>query len=160
MDGRAPRLSLFALCMVLVTVLDQATKAAARGLLCDMGQVAFVPGVLDFRLVYNQGAAFSFGSGYTWVFILTALAIVLLCTFYVAFSKPSKTLTVVLGLVAGGGIGNLIDRVALGCVTDFLMPTFVDFAVFNVADIFITCGFIAAFILVWRDVPTEVSSGD
>ena len=52
--------------------------------------------------------------------------------------------------VAGGGAGNAIDRVALGAVTDFFKTTFVDFAVFNVADIFVTCGVVLAVVLYWR----------
>ena len=48
---------------------------------------------------------------------------------------------------AGGGIGNAIDRVVAGKVTDFFATTFMDFAVFNVADIFITCGVVVAFVL-------------
>lgn len=56
-------------------------------------------------------------------------------------------LLVTLGCICGGGIGNAIDRVVAGRVTDFFATTFMDFAVFNVADVFITCGVILAFIL-------------
>lgn len=47
-----------------------------------------------------------------------------------------------MGLVAAGGIGNAIDRFALGYVVDFIQPLFIDFPVFNVADIGVTCGFV------------------
>mgnify|MGYP002733727527 FL=1 len=59
-------------------------------------------------------------------------------------------LLAMLGCVCGGGIGNAIDRVMAGRVTDFFATTFMDFAVFNVADVFITCGVILAFILWYR----------
>ena len=55
-----------------------------------------------------------------------------------------------LGAVAGGGVGNLIDRVAAGGVTDFFATAFVDFPVFNVADIFVTCGVVLVLVLWWR----------
>lgn len=54
-----------------------------------------------------------------------------------------------LGLVAGGGVGNLIDRIVAGEVTDFFATTFVNFPVFNVADIFVTCGVVAV-LLCWQ----------
>ena len=66
------------------------------------------------------------------------------------------SLVCALGAVAGGGVGNLIDRVAAGRVTDFFCTTFIDFPVFNVADIFVTCGVVIAFALAWRwDVARE-----
>ena len=55
-------------------------------------------------------------------------------------------LLAMLGCVCGGGIGNAIDRLMAGRVTDFFATTFMEFAVFNVADVFITCGVILAFI--------------
>ena len=59
----------------------------------------------------------------------------------------------------GGGIGNAIDRVMAGRVTDFFATTFMDFAVFNVADVFITCGVILTFILWCRwDVKREADA--
>ena len=59
-------------------------------------------------------------------------------------------LAAALGAVAGGGVGNLIDRVIAGQVTDFFATAFIDFPVFNVADIFVTCGVILSLILAWR----------
>ena len=57
-------------------------------------------------------------------------------------------LTVGLSCVAGGGIGNMIDRLVQGSVTDFLATTFIDFPVFNVADIFVTCGVAVCLLIV------------
>ena len=97
------------------------------------------------------GAAFSLGEGAGLVFVLVAAAITLL-GLWVAWRRTEVPLplALVLGAVAGGGIGNAIDRVALGAVTDFFKTTFVDFAIFNVADIFVTCGVLVALVLFWR----------
>ena len=84
---------LYGIIVVVVVVLDQATKAAVRHLL-DVGEsTGFIPGVL------------------------------------------------------GGGVGNMIDRMVMGYVTDFLATTFVSFPVFNVADMFVTCGVVISFVI-------------
>ena len=131
-------------------VLDQVTKAWARAALAS-GRVTIVPGVMDLVLVKNTGAAFSIGSGSTWVFALLAVVIVGACAAWVWREHTMPTpLACALGAVAAGGIGNLIDRVAAGEVTDFFATTFVDFPVFNVADIFVTCGVVLVMALWWR----------
>ena len=132
-------------------VLDQLTKAWARTALAA-DPASFIPGILNLQLVMNTGAAFSIGSGSTWVFVLLALVICAGCTWWVIREKEmGLALACALGAVAGGGVGNLIDRVAAGEVTDFFATAFIDFPVFNVADIFVTCGVVIAFVLVWRE---------
>ncbi len=147
----ARRLALFALVAVAVVALDQASKAAARAALVPGEPVTLIPGVMDLSLVYNTGAAFSLGEGAGPFFVLVAAAIALFGT-WVALRRVDvpTSLALVLAAVAGGGVGNAIDRVALGAVTDFFATTFVDFAVFNVADIFVTCGVFVALVLWWR----------
>ena len=132
-------------------ILDQVTKAWAREALAA-GPLPFIPGVLDLTLVMNTGAAFSIGSGSTWVFVLLAAVICVGCTVWVVRERSmGLPLACALGAVCGGGIGNLIDRVAAGQVTDFFATAFIDFPVFNVADIFVTCGVVIAFLLAWHE---------
>lgn len=149
--ARARRLALFALVAAAVVALDQLSKAAARSALVPGEPVTLVPGVMDLSLVYNTGAAFSLGEGGGPLFVLLAAAI-LVAGLVVAWRRADVPLPLVLAVaaVAGGGVGNAIDRVALGAVTDFFKTTFVDFAVFNVADIFVTCGVVLAVILYWH----------
>lgn len=149
--ARARRLALFALAAAAVVALDQLSKAAARSALVPGEPVTLVPGMMDLNLVYNTGAAFSLGEGGGPLFVLLAAAI-LVAGAVVAWRRADVPLPLVLTVaaVAGGGAGNAIDRVALGAVTDFFKTTFVDFAVFNVADIFVTCGVVLAVVLYWR----------
>lgn len=149
--ARARRLALFALVAAAVVTLDQLSKAAARSALVSGEPVTLVPGVMDLSLVYNTGAAFSLGEGGGPLFVLLAAAI-LVAGLVVAWRRADVPLPLLLAVaaVAGGGVGNAIDRVALGAVTDFFKTTFVDFAVFNVADIFVTCGVVLAVVLYWR----------
>lgn len=149
--ARVRRLALFALVAAAVVALDQLSKAAARSALVPGEPVTLVPGVMDLSLVYNTGAAFSLGEGGGPLFVLLAAAI-LVAGAVVAWRRADVPLPLLLAVaaVAGGGAGNAIDRVALGAVTDFFKTTFVDFAVFNVADIFVTCGVVLAVVLYWR----------
>ncbi len=149
MKQRAARLGLFGALFATVVFVDQLTKWAARSFLPDDSSVAFVPGLLDLHLVYNKGAAFSLGVGWTWLFVVVAAVLCIGCAFVVARFEVSGLAAALLGIAAGGGVGNLIDRVCSGCVTDFLMTTFVKFPVFNVADVCITCAFVALFVLYW-----------
>ena len=142
------RLGTFAGAAALVVVLDQVSKAAARSSLTLGQPVTLVPHVMDLSLVYNTGAAFSIGSGKGLFFVAVAIVIAAACT---ALTWRERTiplpLAATLGCVVGGGIGNAVDRVVFGRVTDFFATTFIDFAVFNVADIFITCGVVLAVVL-------------
>lgn len=149
--ARVRRLALFALVAAAVVALDQLSKVAARSALVPGEPVTLVPGVMDLSLVYNTGAAFSLGEGGGPLFVVLAAAI-LVAGLVVAWRRADVPLPLLLAVaaVAGGGVGNAIDRVALGAVTDFFKTTFVDFAVFNVADIFVTCGVVLAVVLYWR----------
>lgn len=149
---RGPRIMAFWLAVILVTLFDQATKAVVREVLQTAGASRpFIPYVMELRLVYNTGAAFSIGTGAGIVFIAIA-AIVLVVLAGIVWRDPGLplSLSVSMGCVAGGGVGNMIDRVIHGAVTDFLCTTFIDFPVFNVADIFVTCGLALTFILYLR----------
>lgn len=145
------RLALFGGAAALVVAADQLTKAAVRASLVPGEPVTLIPHVMDLSLVYNTGAAFSLGEGGRWVFVALAAVIAVACAAYAWREDELPTsLVLTFGCIAGGGIGNAIDRVVDGRVTDFFATTFMDFAVFNVADIFITCGVFIALVLWWR----------
>ncbi len=131
-----------------VVILDQATKAAVRSSLAPGESVTLVPGIMDLRLVFNTGAAFSLGEGAGLLFVGFA-AVVVVAVSVLVWREPTLPVPLVatLGCVVGGGIGNAIDRVAFGRVTDFLATTFIDFPVFNVADIFVTTCVVVSAIL-------------
>ena len=144
----AARLALLGATAAAVVVLDQLTKAWVRDALVPGHPVTLVPHVMDLSLVYNTGAAFSMGEGKGLLFVLIAAVIAAGCC-VLAWRENGmpRPLVAALGCVAGGGVGNAIDRIVAGRVTDFFATTFMDFAVFNVADIFITCGVVVAFVL-------------
>lgn len=121
--------------------LDQLVKILCFENLQPIGMYDLWPGVFRLRYCENTGAAFSILTGQRWVFIvltlaLSALIICLLAKGYV----HSSLARIALVWVVSGGIGNMIDRIFRGFVVDMFDFYLIDFAVFNVADIFVTCG--------------------
>lgn len=108
---------------------------------------------LELIYVRNPGAAFSLGKDHTWIFSI-ALAVVASIIIWKAFSLRSRLWAVVLGLLLGGVLGNLTDRMLrapgfpVGEVVDMISMPWMMPAIFNVADIFIVCGMIAVALLV------------
>ena len=135
--------------------LDQVTKAAFAGMLPGDSLGSILGGLVDLRLVHNTGAAWGIFADNTVALGVFSLVVVFVLLGYFVWARDSVNVlqTVGIALVVAGGIGNVIDRFAQGYVTDFLAVTFIDFPVFNVADIGVTCGVVLLFIgfaLEWR----------
>lgn len=144
-------------------VVDQVVKAMARAAANDGNwwtntQVVKSlsplpwPGVFELKLIYNQGVAFGMLQGYGVLMAPIAVAITLFAWFYSAKHRHDPRLAHIgLGLVASGAIGNLIDRLWMGKVTDMFWFRAIDFPVFNVADAAISVGvallFLASFFM-------------
>lgn len=118
---------------------DQLTKLAARVWLTYAEPLWLVRPYLALTHVRNPGAAFSLLPGRTVVFIVVAVAVVAGAMAYWWLARPASRWVVAgLGLIVGGGVGNLIDRATTGLVTDFI--DFRVFPIFNVADSCIVVG--------------------
>ena len=130
--------------IVSTVILDQLTKWWASASLATIptGSLTLLPGILELRYVENRGAAFSMMWGKTSFFITVSAIVVTLLTFYLIRYRASENLItrIAIASVIGGALGNMIDRIFHGYVVDMINPLFVRFAVFNVADIFVTCG--------------------
>lgn len=149
---RGMHILIFWLVTGLAVLLDQATKAAVRVAAPTEGYIGtLIPGLIDLNHIENAGAAFSIGQGAGHIFTLVAVVAIGVTFAIVCTEELPPYLTVSLACIAGGGAGNMVDRVMHGTVTDFLATTFMDFPIFNVADIFVTCGVAASFVgyIVW-----------
>lgn len=123
----------------LVLIADQTTKYYIRVMLPDGRSVTIVKGLLYITHVRNKGAVFGLFSGKQTLFIVaTLLSICLIVFYYVKMRETLFVLNTALGLELGGAIGNLIDRLSRGWVTDFIHVR--DFPVFNIADSAIVVG--------------------
>jgi len=148
---------LYYLLAIILVVIDQLVKWWVRGNIPLGGSIPFLPHVMDLAYVQNTGAAFSFFSAHTWLLTLISLAAAGLLAAGIAtrFFKGRLGLFT-LSLLLAGAVGNLIDRALFGFVTDMFQTTFMDFAVFNVADICVTVG---AVLLVVCALFTEKGEG-
>jgi signal peptidase II len=144
--ARAVALRRAAVVVLIVVGLDQLTKHTI-GTSIKPGQVTtLIPGVLHLVYERNTGVAFSvLSGGGVVVYLATAVALAALITFLLA--RPERRLLwLPTGMLVGGAIGNLIDRIARGSVIDFIkLP---HWPVFNVADISITFGVILLLVVV------------
>ena len=140
------------LCFALVGA-DQIIKLLVINYLKPIQYVDIIEGVLRFRYVENTGAIF--GSFATHTVVLTVFSVILLgfTIFYLVTNKnKSRFVKVCLLFMISGGIGNIIDRIRLHYVVDFIEPLFVNFAVFNFADCLITVGAFALIIYLIVDL--------
>ena len=117
---------------------DQLTKAIVRQ---TRGRHELIPGLLRCRPVRNTGMAFSMLSGHFYLLTLATAAILVGLTVWL-IKNPDEPPLMRTGLwmIVGGGLGNLADRLLYGSVTDFLEIEFANFAIFNVADVFVCLG--------------------
>ena len=120
---------------------DQITKLLAVKYLMPVHSVALWDEVLHLTYVENRGAAFGMLADAPWIFNTVSIVTVIIVLGYLYLGHAETRLYAVsLAMIASGGIGNLIDRLSLGYVVDFIDFTLIDFAVFNGADSFVCVG--------------------
>ncbi len=152
---------IYLLFLIAIVAIDQLTKYIAVTKLLPIGSVTFIDGIMDFTFVRNFGAAFGILQGAKWTFLL--ITAVLAVGIFIAFKKLPKDkgnnlLRLSLIMILGGAVGNAIDRLMRGFVVDFFETTFMEWPVFNVADIFVVVGaFLMAFtvLFVIKDEPKK-----
>ncbi|MER7500148.1 signal peptidase II [Nonomuraea pusilla] len=170
--ARRRLVAILAALAVVVYAADAVTKTVVLRTLEGKAPLVVIPDVLQFRVIFNSGAAFNIGTGMTFVFTLIAAGVV------VAIVRTARKLrslpwALTLGLLLGGALGNLTDRLLRypsgfgrptqlqGHVVDFIevlpghFPVIDYFPVFNVADSAIVCGGILAVLLAWRNVQID-----
>ena len=147
--------AVFALIVVVWVCLDRFSKVVFEA--GELGELVGGPyaGLFQFRLVHNTGGAWGIFSDQTWALgVFSLIVCVALTVYFVATLKQASMVqTVGLALVVAGGIGNAIDRFAQGFVVDVIEFSFMDFPVFNVADMGVTCGLalvIIGMVMSWR----------
>lgn len=150
-DGRTRRRNAIAFCCVAAAwlLVDQLAKLwAETGPLAAGSALPLLPGVAQLALVHNTGGAWGLLGSMTVPLGVVSVAVCALIAAYLFWLAPEATLgeAVGLALVFAGGLGNAIDRFCRGYVVDLIDPTFVDFPVFNIADIGVTCGIVVFFV--------------
>jgi signal peptidase II len=137
-SGSAPRAwGLAGALCALVILLDQAAKAAIEAKLVP-GEKVGVLGPLDLTLAHNDGVAFGLASGGGVALVALTIAALIFVGVLFARNPTRPGMRVAIGLLAGGALGNLIDRVRAGEVTDYV--DVLSWPPFNLADVAITLG--------------------
>lgn len=125
---------------ILMLIADRATKMWASQRLVQ-GAIDVWPGVVRFRYARNTGAAFSLFDGNSAALaVVTLVMIAVVLAIYFREKSLGSLARGGLALIASGGAGNLFDRLLRGYVVDFIQPIFVDFAIFNIADVAVCAG--------------------
>ena len=146
-----PAALVFAAAWLLLIALDLWTKALAQNSLCGKEPIELIPGALELYYLQNTGAAFSLLENAQWLFILIAAVVTaLIGAALVRIPKTRRFLPLAVSLlfISSGAVGNLVDRIRLGYVRDFIYISLINFPVFNVADMYVTIATAALVLLV------------
>jgi len=136
------------LLILAAVVLDQWTKYLAAAHLQEIETLPLWQDIFHFTYVENRGAAFGMLANHRWVFMIFSTVAILLVLGWLFWEKPkSAWVKISAAFIIGGGIGNMIDRIRLGYVIDFIDVRAIRFYVFNVADSFVCVG--CAMMLLW-----------
>ena len=136
------------LAVILVLVMiDRALKVFMTVYLADIPEKSFIKGFMKLTFTKNTGASFGMLRNHT-LFLTIITSVFVLVMLYVIVSKrtTSKLMNTALILITAGGIGNLYDRIVYGYVVDYFEFTFVNYAVFNFADVLINIGAVILFV--------------
>lgn len=124
-----------------LTAVDQIIKFFVERDLQPVGEKAFIDGFIGWQYVRNTGAAFGSFSNSTMILTIFTAILLIAGTAALLMGKIKNTFYRVCAvIIIAGGLGNLIDRIFRGFVVDYIEVQFMNFAIFNFADILVTCG--------------------
>lgn len=149
-----------ALTLVLAIVLDVITKKTVVDNMALYEEIPVIKGVFHWKYIQNRGAAFGMLADNREVFLVISSVAIVVMAIYLLFTRTDRLWWMIgIGMLVGGGIGNMIDRIALGYVVDFIYVALIDFAVFNVADCFVCVGVALLMYLSVLDLVREYKEG-
>lgn len=120
---------------LIVALTDQLVKHMTEGVECPL-----IPGVVAIRSVHNSGMAMGLFQGQALGILAVSALLMGVCAWLLVSLKPGGLAAAAVSMMAGGALGNIVDRVWLGCVRDMFDLQFMDFYVFNVADVGVVLG--------------------
>lgn len=141
---------------VLMVGLDQWTKILTVDNIALYETIEFIPGVLSWTYIQNDGAAWSILEGKMWFFyIVTSVVLVVLVYNMQKYGKGDRLFSWALTFILAGTIGNFIDRLRLQYVVDMVKLEFINFPIFNLADSLLSVGVVLLVIYVFADERKE-----
>lgn len=152
--------------MSLLVYIDRYTKGLAVNYLKDNDPIRLIPEVFELRYLENRGAAFGMLQDMRTLFIIVGIVfsvIVLYFLIRLPATKKYRPLRICLCLIGAGAVGNLLDRISLNYVIDFLYFIYIDFPIFNVADIYVTVSaalLIILFLFIYKDEDLDMKKAN
>lgn len=139
-----------------ITIFDQIIKKWTTNSLHLHASKAGIEGVFDFYYIRNEGAGWGILQGQMWFFYIITLIIIVYFVFLIYKHRQSNVfLKLTYGLLLGGAVGNFIDRVVHGYVIDMFRLSFINFPIFNIADVALSLGILFLIIQVLFAQDTE-----
>jgi len=150
------------LIIVFVVFIDMLSKVIVKNNILLGEDISIINNFLEFTYVKNTGAAFSMFSDSTFLLIVVSIIILGGLVYYALVKCNNRLENISFGMIIGGAIGNLFDRVVYGYVIDFIDVNIFgyDYPVFNIADMAIVLGVLLLFISILRGDKNEISSRD
>ena len=149
--GGRSKIGLLLIIVASIVALDQVSKSWVRA---NLPQIELLPGFLDFIYVENYGSSFGLFANQSFLLITFSIVTILIILLFLRYLSPASILSVVsVGLILGGAVGNLIDRIRFGYVTDFIdihLQEIFHWFTFNIADAAITVGIITLIYSLYR----------
>lgn len=136
--------------LVILIAFDQYTKFLARTELAVRHTISLLPDVLSLHYHENDGAVWGILSGKVpWLIAFTVIVLGIMLAFYLRLPKIGRfePLRLIMVFIAAGAVGNLIDRIFFGYVTDFIYIELINFPIFNIADCYITLSAVVLLLL-------------
>lgn len=122
-------------------LLDQVTKALASAYLTAVETFPIIKGVIHLTYAENTGMAFGMLKDRRWIFMTVSTVLIIAMGLYLYLVKSEgKLYDIAIAMIVSGGIGNMIDRIGIGYVVDFIDFRLINFAIFNGADSFVCVG--------------------
>ena len=143
--------------VALLVAADQIIKLLVLKHLKPIGSLPLVDGIVQLNYAENTGAAFGSFSAHTDLLSIFTFLMIIIGLLYLFIKKRKLDVEYVcIALIIAGGLGNLIDRVFRGFVVDYIEPLFINFAIFNFADILVTCSSVVLVIWLIYEIYREV----
>lgn len=147
--------------VAVLVAIDQIIKLLAIEYLEPIGSLPLIDGFIQLSYVENTGAAFGSFKGQTGLLSGFTLVVIVAGLVYLLSGKLKMGVEYVcVTLMLAGGAGNLVDRVFRGFVVDYIEPLFIDFAIFNFADILVTCSAVVLVIWMFYGIYKEAKEKD
>lgn len=167
--GKLKRLVFLILDLLITAALffvDRYTKTLAVRNLKGKDPIKVIPEVFELRYLENRGAAFGMLQDMRTLFIAVGVIFIVIILFFLIMlpaTKKYRLLRACLVMIGAGAIGNLYDRITLNYVVDFLYFIYIDFPIFNVADIFVTVSaaiLVILFLFIYKDEDLDLKKAN